>query len=32
LDDGVPVSPVVAVHVGICGVGVGMVEKFEAAA
>lgn len=32
LDDGVPVSPVVAVHVGICGVGVGMVEKLEAAA
>lgn len=27
LGEGVPVSPAVAVHVGICGVGVGLVEK-----
>ena len=30
LGQGVPVSPVVAAHVGICGVGVGMVERIAA--
>lgn len=32
LGEGVPISPVVAAHVGICGVGVGMVERVAAPA
>ncbi len=32
IGQGVPVSPVVAAHVGICGVGVGMVERIAAPA